>query len=78
MTIEATLHRAHGALTTLNNGRHAWLSDVNKTLGSGDQAPDPHDLLDSALAEAARTAAVYKEQWFSDHAPLTIDYDFTL
>ena len=50
MTIEATLHRAHGALTTLSNGRHAWLSDVNKTLGSGDQAPDPHDLLDSALA----------------------------
>lgn len=50
MTIEATLHRAHGALTTLSNGRHAWLADVNKTLGSGDQAPDPHDLLDSALA----------------------------
>ena len=50
MSIEATLHRAHGALTTLGNGRHAWLSDVNKTLGSGDQAPDPHDLLDSALA----------------------------
>lgn len=50
MTIEATLHRAHGALTTLSNGRHAWHADVNKTLGSGDQAPDPHDLLDSALA----------------------------
>jgi len=50
MTIDATLHRAHGALTTLSNGRHAWLADVNKTLGSGDQAPDPHDLLDSALA----------------------------
>jgi putative redox protein len=50
MSIEATLHRANGALTTLSNGRHAWLSDVNKTLGSSDQAPDPHDLLDSALA----------------------------
>jgi exodeoxyribonuclease-3 len=30
------------------------------------------------LAETARKAAVYKEQWFSDHAPLTIDYDFKL
>ena len=50
MTIHATLHRAHGALTTLSNGRHAWLSDVNQTMGSRDQAPDPHDLLDSALA----------------------------
>jgi len=50
MTIEATLHRAHGALTTLSNGRHVWNADVDKTLGSDDRAPDPHDLLDSALA----------------------------
>jgi putative redox protein len=50
MTIEARLHRAHGALTTLSNGRHVWNADVDKTLGSNDLAPDPHDLLDSALA----------------------------
>jgi putative redox protein len=50
MSIEAKLHRAHGALTTLSNGRHAWNADVDKTLGSDDRAPDPHDLLDSALA----------------------------
>jgi len=50
MTIEARLHRAHGALTTLSNGRHVWNADVNQTLGSTDLAPDPHDLLDSALA----------------------------
>ena len=28
------------------------------------------------LAAAARHASVYKEKWFSDHAPLTIDYDY--
>jgi len=28
------------------------------------------------LAETARRAAVYKDSWFSDHAPLTIDYDY--
>jgi exodeoxyribonuclease-3 len=28
------------------------------------------------LAEHARTAAVYKDERFSDHAPLTVDYDF--
>jgi putative redox protein len=50
MTIEAKLHRANGALTTLSNGRHVWNADVDKTLGSDDLAPDPHDLLDSALA----------------------------
>lgn len=50
MTIEARLHRANGALTTLSNGRHVWNADIDKTLGSNDRAPDPHDLLDSALA----------------------------
>ncbi|WP_295952442.1 OsmC family protein [Rhodoferax sp.] len=50
MPIQARLHRAQGALTTLTNGRHAWHADVDKTLGSDDLAPDPHDLLDSALA----------------------------
>ena len=34
----------------LTNGRHRWVADVPKTLGSEDTAPDPHDLLDSALA----------------------------
>jgi putative redox protein len=50
MSIEARLHRGHGALTTLTNGRHAWNADVSKLLGSNDAAPDAHDLLDSALA----------------------------
>lgn len=31
-----------------------------------------------SLAETARTAAIYKDVKFSDHAPLTIDYDFDL
>lgn len=31
-----------------------------------------------ALAAVAKHASIYKEQKFSDHAPLTIDYDFTL
>ena len=31
-----------------------------------------------ALATLARRVSVYKDQKFSDHAPLTVDYDFTL
>lgn len=50
MSIEARMHRVNGALTTLSNGRHVWNADIDKTLGSDDRAPDPHDLLDSALA----------------------------
>jgi exodeoxyribonuclease-3 len=30
------------------------------------------------IAALARSAAIYKEQKFSDHAPLTIDYDLSL
>lgn len=37
-----------------------------------------YHLATPALAETARQAAVFKEQWFSDHAPLTVDYDFSL
>jgi putative redox protein len=52
MTIDARLHRAPGALTTLDNGRHAWITDmpVGAVPGSPPVGPDPHDLLDAALA----------------------------
>jgi len=31
-----------------------------------------------ALAQKAQRASVYKDQRFSDHAPLTVAYDFVL
>ena len=31
-----------------------------------------------ALAERARSAHVYKQEKFSDHAPLVVDYDYPL
>jgi exodeoxyribonuclease-3 len=31
-----------------------------------------------ALASAVRAAVIYKRRRFSDHAPLTIDYDWEL
>jgi exodeoxyribonuclease III len=37
-----------------------------------------YHLATPALAETAQRAAVFKDQRFSDHAPLTIDYNFTL
>lgn len=50
MPIAADLRRPGTTLTTLRNGRHAWLSDVAPASGGDDLAPDPHDLLDAALA----------------------------
>ena len=35
-----------------------------------------YQLASPSLAETARSCAIYKDVKFSDHAPLTIDYDF--
>jgi exodeoxyribonuclease III len=32
----------------------------------------------AAVADTARRASIYKARWFSDHAPLTIDYELSL
>ncbi len=37
-----------------------------------------YHLATPALAAGAKASAIYKSQKFSDHAPLSIDYDFTL
>ena len=37
-----------------------------------------YHLATPAIAEKARTEAIYKGEKFSDHAPITIEYDFTI
>ena len=37
-----------------------------------------YHLATPGLAALARSTSIYKDQWFSDHAPLTVDYDFDL
>ena len=37
-----------------------------------------YQMVTSALAECARSAHVYKQEKFSDHAPLVVDYDYPL
>ena len=37
-----------------------------------------YHLATPAVAALARTEHIYKEQRFSDHAPMTIDYELTL
>jgi exodeoxyribonuclease-3 len=59
-----------GAYTWWSNRGQAWAKNVGWRL-------DYH-LATPALADAARSAVVYKAQRFSDHAPLTIEYGFSL
>lgn len=37
-----------------------------------------YQLITPGLKETVKKASVYTETWFSDHAPLTIDYDYEL
>jgi len=37
-----------------------------------------YHLATPAIAETARTEAIYKGEKFSDHAPITVEYELTL
>ncbi|MCK6409254.1 MAG: exodeoxyribonuclease III [Thauera sp.] len=56
--------------TWWSNRGQAWAKNVGWRLD--------YQVATPGLADAARAAAVYKAQRFSDHAPLTVDYDWTL
>jgi len=52
-----------------NRGR-AWAKNVGWRID--------YQLATPVIAAKARRVAIYKAQRFSDHAPLTIDYDYPL
>ena len=56
--------------TWWSNRGQAWAKNVGWRLDYQLATPD--------MARTARAASVYKEQRFSDHAPLTVDYDFNI
>ena len=55
--------------TWWSNRGQAWAKNVGWRLD--------YQLATPGIAATARTAQVYKDQRFSDHAPLTIDYDWS-
>lgn len=46
--ITGSIHGTHR--TELSDGRHLLIADVKKELGGADLGPDPHELLEAALA----------------------------
>ncbi|MBA4741144.1 MAG: exodeoxyribonuclease III [Azoarcus sp.] len=56
------------AYTWWSNRGQAWANNVGWRLD--------YQIATPALAATAQTAAIYKDERFSDHAPLTIDYAF--
>ena len=58
------------AYTWWSNRGQAWANNVGWRID--------YQLATPALAALARTASVYKAQRFSDHAPLTVEYELSL
>lgn len=56
--------------TWWSNRGQAWAKNVGWRID--------YQLATPGIAAKARSAAIFKAQRFSDHAPLTIDYDFAL
>lgn len=55
--------------TWWSNRGQAWARNVGWRID--------YQVVTPALAETVRAAAIYKDQRFSDHAPLTLDYDYS-
>ncbi len=63
------LHPALEAYTWWSNRGQAWAKDVGWRID--------YQIATPGIAHTARSAGIYKEQRFSDHAPLTVDYDYS-
>ncbi len=63
-------HATGDAYTWWSNRGQAWAKNVGWRLD--------YQLATTTIAGKATTAAVYKERRFSDHAPLSLDYDYDL
>jgi exodeoxyribonuclease III len=61
-----SLHPELEAYTWWSNRGQAWANNVGWRID--------YQIATPAIAETAQSASIYKEQRFSDHAPLTIDY----
>ena len=57
-------------------GGYTWWSNRGQARAKNVGWRIDYHLASPALAEGARRAAIYKERWFSDHAPLTVEYDW--
>ena len=70
MDVFRKLHPELEAYTWWSNRGQAWAKDVGWRI-------DYH-IATPGIAQTAQATSIYKEQRFSDHAPLTVDYNFSL
>ena len=58
--------------------QYTWWSNRGQAWANNTGWRIDYQVVSAALGAAVRNAAIYKRRRFSDHAPLTIDYDWTL
>jgi exodeoxyribonuclease-3 len=63
---------------TSTDEAYTWWSNRGQAYANNVGWRIDYQIATPALAALARTATVYKEQRFSDHAPLILDYDLSL
>jgi exodeoxyribonuclease-3 len=64
------LHPELEAYTWWSNRGQAWAKDVGWRID--------YQIATPGIARTARSTSIYKLERFSDHAPLTVDYDYAL
>jgi exodeoxyribonuclease III len=63
---------------TTTDAAYTWWSNRGQAYANNVGWRLDYHLATPAVAALARTEHIYKDQRFSDHAPMTVDYDFTL
>lgn len=59
-------------------GEYTWWSNRGNARANNVGWRIDYQMVTPGLKDKVKKASVYKETWFSDHAPLTIDYDFEI
>ncbi|MEY8876790.1 MAG: exodeoxyribonuclease III [Leptothrix sp. (in: b-proteobacteria)] len=83
---EASGASAHGGLVDVYRHLHpdttdacyTWWSNRGQARAKNVGWRIDYHLATPGIAALAKSTSVYKEQWFSDHAPLIVDYDLVL
>ena len=63
---------------TATDSAYTWWSNRGQAYANNVGWRLDYHLATPAMAALARRETIYKEQKFSDHAPITIDYDWSL
>ena len=61
-----------------NAGEYTWWSNRGNARANNVGWRIDYQFVTPGLKDKVKKASVYKDSWFSDHAPLTIDYDFEI